>query len=245
MFSGPYRLLGMILSISGVILAPVFYLIIGSPPLAAAAISAVILGCTCLVLGFSRADISPETSRILLQTGIENTSALLEELGISNKAIYIPSKMRDGKAQALIPLDDHVEPLLIRDRLPGRLIVRFGQNPGQMAIAVTTNGSLALKLLKNPPGPSTAEIETALNTILVGTMDLATRAGLNSIDTRYIVEVSGVKTAGEQNSYYNSLGSPVASIAATVTSEALNKPVRILAEKTQGNTLKIELEVLL
>jgi hypothetical protein len=44
--------------------------------------------------------------------------------------------------------------------------------------------------------------------------------------------------------YYQCIGSPIASIAAAVSSEALQKPVRILEEKDNKGKYRIILEVL-
>ena len=91
------------LAIVGAILAPIFYFIVGSPPLTATAISAVILGFTCIAIANSRPYLSPEAAQMLLKTGMENTTALLEELGLQNKATYLPSTA-DSQSRALIPL---------------------------------------------------------------------------------------------------------------------------------------------
>jgi hypothetical protein len=44
--------------------------------------------------------------------------------------------------------------------------------------------------------------------------------------------------------YYYSLGSPIASITAAISSEALQKPVRIFEEKYHKGKYRITLEVL-
>jgi len=48
--------------------------------------------------------------------------------------------MRIGNAQALIPLSGDIDIGRIKDKIPRRLIVRWGDNPGDMAIAVTAPG---------------------------------------------------------------------------------------------------------
>ena len=108
MIKNPYRLLGIILAVGGAVLSPIFYFIVGSAALTASAISAVILGITCIAVANARPYLSPEAAQLLLKTGIENTASLLEELGLSNKAIYMPSD-GTGKAKALIPLSDKLE----------------------------------------------------------------------------------------------------------------------------------------
>jgi hypothetical protein len=244
MRSNPYRLLGLILSVAGAVLAPVFYLIVGSVPLAAAAMSAIIIGCTCLVLANARPYLSPEACRMLLKTGMENTAALLEELGLRNKAIYLPSTLRNGHPQALVPLGLEGNKLEIKEKLPGRLIVRYGPGQEEMAIAVTTAGSVSLELLGSRPGPAADEIESALNYILSGVLDIAGGARVYVTDSRVNLEVTAAKMDYEDVWYYRCLGSPVASIGAAVASEALGRPVRIVEESARGGLSRITLEVL-
>jgi hypothetical protein len=119
-------------------MAPIFYFIIGSVPLTAVGLSTLILGLTCAVLANARPYISPEASRVLLKTGMENTAALIEELGIQTRAIYLPSSLRNGQPQALIPLVAHPDSFQFKEKLPGRLIVRYGPGADDMALAVTT-----------------------------------------------------------------------------------------------------------
>jgi hypothetical protein len=102
--SNPYRILGLGLCLAGTIFAPISYFIINSVPLTAVGVSAIMIGFICIALANTRPYISPEACQLILKTGMENTAALLEELGLRSKAIYLPSTMRDGNLQALIPL---------------------------------------------------------------------------------------------------------------------------------------------
>jgi len=159
--SNPYRILGLGLCLGGVIFAPISYFIINSVPLTAVGISAIIIGFTCIALANTRPYISPEACQLILKTGMENTAALLEELGLRSKAVYLPSAMRNGHPQALIPLVEGEDIQWVREKIPGRLIVRYGLNPEDMAIAVTTPGSINIDMLETKPGPTAGEIEAA------------------------------------------------------------------------------------
>jgi len=75
------------LTLSGATLSPVFYFILDSVPFAALGLSFIMLGLTCIALANTRPPISPEASQMMLQTGIQNIAALLEELGLNAKAI--------------------------------------------------------------------------------------------------------------------------------------------------------------
>ena len=240
----PYKALGIILSVAGAVMAPVFYYFFMSAPLTAVALSAIILGLASFFLASARPYISPEASQILLKVGMENTAALLEEIGIRNKAIYLPAKMRNGYPQAIIPLREDCDLQSIRNKLPGRLIVRYGPRADDMAIAVTTPGSINLEMLENAPGPSAYEIEAAIGYILTGVLDIANGVKVDMNDSRVNIEVKNAKMAYEEIWYYHCLGSPIASITAAISSEALQKPVRIFEEKYHKGKYQIVLEVL-
>ncbi|MBI4180911.1 MAG: hypothetical protein HY528_03170 [Chloroflexi bacterium] len=242
--SNPYRLLGLGLCVAGAIFAPIAYFILGSVPLTAVGMSSVIIGFTCIALANTRPYISPEACQLILRTGMENTASLLEELGLTGKAVYLPSTMRDGHPQALIPLVENGDIQQVKGRIPGRLIVRYGVNPDDMAIAVTTPGSINIDMLETKPGPTAAEIEAAATYILTGVLDIAHSVTVNLVDANVEVEISGARLQYEDIWYYRCLGSPIASIVAAISSEALQKPVRIREESYRQGKGRIVLEVL-
>lgn len=201
------------------------------------------LGITSLALANARPYISPEAAELILRTGMENTAALLEELGLSEKAIYLPSGMRSGHPQALVPLTNRTDLGVLKTRVNGRLIVRYGDNPEDMGIIVTTPGSLNYKDMDIILGPSPAEIESAITYVLTGLLDVANSVAVNISDSRVLVQVTGSKLQFEDTWYFRCLGSPVASIVATVCCEALGKPVRIQEETKSKGKSTIALEV--
>jgi hypothetical protein len=240
----PYRILGLALCLAGAIFAPVSHFIIGAVPLTAVAMSAIIIGLTCIALANTRPYVSPEACELILKTGMENTAALLEELELRNKAVYLPSSMGNGHAKALIPLAEDRDIRQLREKIPGRLIVRYGANPDDMAIAVTTPGSINIDMLEVRPGPTAGEIQAAATYMLTGVLDVASAVAVSMADGRVDVEVSGSKLHYEGIWYYHCLGSPIASIIAAISSEALGKPVRIQDESYHRGKSRIVLEVL-
>ena len=244
MKKNPYRLLGIGLTIAGVIFAPVAYFILNSIPLSAIALSSIMIGFTCIALASARPQISPEASQLILETGMENIAALLEELGLSNKAIYLPSSMRTGNAQALIPLSGEMDILRIKGKIPGRLIVRYGDNPGDMGIVVTAPGGTGLNKLDIKPGPTSSEIEQAVTYVLTGLLDLANSVEVHASDGQMNIAVNGPKLHYENVWYYRCLGSPIASIVASIASDGIGKPVRIKEESYRKGKSMIQLEVL-
>ena len=245
----PYLRLGLALTLSGAVLAPVFYFVAVSVPLTALALSAIILGLVSAMLGNARPELTPEASQMMLQTGVENIAALLEELGLTARAIYLPSPEKGGRPKALIPLkEDGVLPG--GKDIPDRLIARYGPNLESMCLAVTTPGSVSLDGVAVVRGGGPDQIENALNQILVGVMDLADSVSLHiqaqSFPSgRMLVDVARPKLKYENIWYYRCLGSPLASVVATVASQALARAVRIKSETATGkNNTRIELEVL-
>ncbi|MFC1948724.1 hypothetical protein ACFLW0_00910 [Chloroflexota bacterium] len=213
-------------------------------PLTAVGMSTIIIGLICIALANTRPYISPEACELILKAGMENTAALLEELGLRGKAIYLPSTMREGHAQALVPLVDNREIEMVRGKMLGRLIVRYGTEPDDMAIAVTTPGSINIDMLRTRPAPTSGEIEAAASYILTGLLDIASSVRVNMTDSQVNVEVSGSKLHYEDIWFYRCLGSPVASIMAAISCEALEKPVRIKEEDYSQGKSRITLEVL-
>jgi hypothetical protein len=242
--NNPYRILGLALCVAGAIFAPISYLVLDSVALTAVGVSAIMIGFTCIALANARPYISPEACELILKTGMENTAALLEELGITSRAIYLPAAMRDGHPQALIPLVEVEDITQVKKKIPGRLIVKYGSNQGDMAIAVTTPGSMNIDMLETKPGPTSGEIEEAATYILTGVLDIANSVTVNLANNRINVEVSGAKLRYEDIWYYRCLGSPMASIVAAISSEALQKPVRIKEESHNKGKTRIILEVL-
>lgn len=223
--------------------APVAYRVMESVPLTAIAISAIVIGIVCIALPNYRPYISPEACQILLKTGMGNTASMLGGLELKNKALYLPSSMTDGHPQVIIPLEDG-DSKLIQGRIPGRLIVRYGAAPEDMAIAVTTPGSMINELLKTTPGPTPEEIESAASYILIGMLDLADSVTVSLSGARVDVLVRGARLHYEETWYCRCLGSPIASIVAAICSEALGKPVRIGKESYSHGESHITLEVL-
>jgi len=244
MKNNPYRLLGIGLTIAGAIFAPVAYFIINSIPLTAIALSSIMVGFTSIALASSRPQISPEASQLILETGMENIAALLEELGLNHKAIYLPSSMRDGNAQALIPLSGEIDVRRIKGKIPRRLIVRYGDNPGDMAIAVTAPGGTGLDKMEIKSGPTSSEIEQAVTYVLTGLLDLANSVEVRMSEKQLDIEVTGPKLHFENVRYYRCMGSPIASIVASIASEGIGKPLRIQEESYQKGKNLIRLEVL-
>ena len=242
--SNSFTLLGFCLALAGLSLSLLSYLVLQSTPITALGLSTIILGGVSLSLGRGQPKISPEASAILLQSGVENISAIVEELGLKAKAIYLPSSMTAGKPQAFIPLHSNPHPPQLGNIvLPKRLIVKYGPQPEDMGLLVTTPGSAVAGMVTTKSDSTEADLEAALTLVLVGTISLADGARVTMEDEVIRVEISNPRLEYKKMWIYETLGSPLASIVASVVAEVLNKPVSVDNEKYSKGKCNIELKL--
>ena len=243
--SNSFTLLGACLTLAGLSLSLVSYLLLRSTPLTALGLSTVILGGVSLALGRGQPKISPEASAILLQSGTENISAIVEELGLKSKAIYLPSsKTAAGKPQAFIPLHSNPHlPELGNIVLPRRLIVKYGSQSENMGLLVTTPGSAVAGMVMAKSDSTEGDLEAALTLVLVGTISLADGARVIREGEGIRVEISNPRLEYRKMWVYESLGSPLASIVASVVAEVLDMPVVVDSEQYSRDKCVIELRL--
>jgi hypothetical protein len=238
-----YTVLGIVFCITGIIFTPVSYFIIRSIPLTATGISVTLIGITSLVLACRQQSVSSGFYQLVLQTGLENTAIFLECLGVSNKAVYIPSAMGDGHRNALIPVDD-MDMSRIKETIPERYIVKHWQKDKGKAIAITTPGSISIDRFETIPGPTADEMEESITFMLSEVLDIADSASVILVNDRIYVAVSNPKLVFEDTWYCHCIGSPIASIIASISSEALGRPIKIYEENYEKQSSTITLEVL-
>jgi hypothetical protein len=240
---GLYKLVGLVLIIIGLGLILLAYFSFSAISIIVGGLSTVILGFTCVCLGFAPSNISPKASQLLLKTGIQNVSSILESFEIKNKAIYFPKSSTEADPQALIPLSGYEGGREYGMKTGANSLIRLMPNSNLPAMAVTTAGNLSLSLLQNAPS-GTDEIKPTLKKLL--TRELGVAAGIKVYfkESRINVEVkeAEIKYEGQLSDLY--LGSPIASIVAAVSSEALKRPIRIIEENNHRNNIRIALEVL-
>jgi len=241
---GSYTLLGLGLTLAGSMLSLASYTILRSIPLTSLGISTVILGVVSLALGRAQPEISPEAVSILLESSLENISALIEELGLNSKAVYMPSSITSGEPKALIPLHSNPNPPKPKAPLPKRLVVKYGSNPEDLGLLITTPGSTIIDLLESKPGPAPADVESTISSLLTGITGMADSVKLTIEGERILVEVSKPRLEHRNTGIYACLGSPLASIIASVVAEALNEPIIIENEEYSKGKAVIELKVL-
>jgi len=203
-----------------------------------------ILSFIFLVLGRTIPKVPPEVGSLLLETGIDNIAAIVEELGIKAKAVYLPSSLSNGRPQALIPLHSNSSLPVITSPLPHRLIVRYGADPDDIGLLVTTTGTTAVGMLKSRLGAASDGLESTLTSLFMGVLAVADGTKVTSNENHISVEIRNPRIENKNAWYHQCLGGPLASVVASVAAEALDKPVTISQEEYHKGKCSIKLEVL-
>ena len=228
------------MAVTGALVSALAYFVLLSTPLTAFGLSTVIVGAVSFAIARGQPKISAEASAILLQSGIENISSLVEELGLKSKAVYLPSSMTGDKPKALIPLDSNVE--FGGKVLPKRFIVKYGSKPQDVGLLVFTPGSSVGGMVEVKPEGSAGDLENAISQVLLNTVNLADGVKVTMDSEKILVEVTNPWLEGSKMWIYESLGTPIASLVASMTAQVLDKPVVIQSETASRGKCLIELK---
>ena len=239
-----YTWAGLGLLVAGILVSLAAYFIFLLTWLIALGIAMLILSFILLVLGRTIPKLPPEVGSLLLETGIDNISAIVEELGIKAKAVYLPSSLTSGRPQALIPLHSNPSLPVITSPLPRRLIVRYGANPDDIGLLVATTGTIAIDMLESRPGATSAGLESALTFLFMGVLGVADGTKVTSNENHISVEIRNPRIENHNAWSHHCLGGPLASVVASVAAEAWDKPVTISQEEYHRGKCSIKLEVL-
>jgi len=239
----PYTWAGLGLLIAGSLVSLLAYFILLLTWLTALGICMLIISFILLALGRTIPKLSHEVCTLLLETGIDNMATIVEELGIRSKAVYLPSSLNGGRPQALIPLHSNPSLPLITKPLPHRFITRYGTNPDDIGLLLSTVGTAAVGMLESKPGPTPVEFESALTSLLTGILGVADRTTVAYNENRIKVEIHNPRIEDKATWCHQCLGGPLASIVASVAAEAWDRPVTIKQEKHLKGKHFVELEV--
>ncbi|MFA5317107.1 MAG: hypothetical protein WC369_06785 [Dehalococcoidales bacterium] len=240
----PYFLAGLASVITGSLLVLLGQFIFLVNWLTALGVVLLILSLIFFVLGRTVPKLPPAYSRLLLETGMNNISAMVEELGINTRAIYLPAGMTGGRSRALIPLHDGFTRPQWQETPPDRMIVRYGESPDDVGLMVTTVGTAAVAMLGQKPGETLPELEAALNLLVSGTLGVADGVGVSESQGQVVVEINRPHIELEQLWSDRCLGGPLASLVAAVTAFTMNYSVQVASEERVGDKYRVELKVL-
>ena len=237
----PYTWAGLGLLITGGLASLSSYFILLTTWITALGMCMLILSFILIALGRTIPKLPPEVCGLLLETGIDNIATIVEELGIKAKAIYLPSSLTNGQPKALIPLHTGTSLAPINTVLPQRLIVKYGTDPDDIGLLLSTFGSAAVGMLESRPDPS--EFESALTSLFTGILGAADRTRVLHHENHITVEIHNSRIESKATWSHQCLGEPLSSIVASVAAEAWNRPVTIKQEEHHRRKYSIELEV--
>jgi hypothetical protein len=239
-----YTWIGLGLLVTGFLVSIFSFLVFNSNWVTALGISMVILAVILIALGRTIPKLPTEVSTLFFETGINNIDTILEEFGISTNAIFLPSSITNDKPAALIPLNsNHSSPLVIND-IPKRFIVKYGDNPDDIGLLLSTVGTTAVAMLQSKPGPTPDELESALTSLFSGTLDAADGTSVIVQGNHISVTINNPRIENKISWSHQCLGGPLATIVASITSEAWDKPIIINQEKQDGRKHIVEIEVI-
>jgi hypothetical protein len=240
----PYTLSGFSLLITGIMLSLPAFFIFHLVWLTALGISMLIMSFILLSLGKAIPNIPPEVCGLLLETGIDNIATLIEELGIKTRAIYLPSSLASDRPRAFIPLHSNGSHPRITKALPQRLIARYGTDPEDIGLLISTIGSTATSMLESKPGANPYELESALKSLFTGRLGVADGTSVVLHNNHITIEIKNPRLEHSADWSHHCLGGPLATIVASVAAEAWDKPITIEHEEQLGGKYCIELEVI-
>jgi len=239
-----YTYAGFGLLITGSLISPVAYFILHLSWLAALGISMLILSFVLLALAKTIPKLSPEICSLLLETGIDNIATVIEELGIKTKAVYLPSSLTNDRPRALVPLHAKAALPVITKALPQRLIVRYGTNPDDVGLLLSTIGSTAFAMLDSIPAPNSIEIESVLNTLFEGRLGVAGGTNVICNGEHVSVQINNPRLENGASWSHYCLGGPYASVIASIAAEIWDKPVTITREQYLKGKFFVEVRVI-
>jgi hypothetical protein len=202
-----------------------------------------ILALIMIALGKAVPKLPPEVCSLLLETGVDNISSLIEELGIKSKAIYLPSSLASKYPRAFIPLHTNGKHPEITRALPKRLIARYGSSPDDIGLLISTIGSTATSMLDSKPGATSDELESTLTSLLSGRLGVADSTRVICNNNHIKVEILKPRLENGNSWSHQCLGGPLATIVASIAAEAWDKPMTINHEMQANGKCSIDLEV--
>jgi hypothetical protein len=240
----PYTWAGLGLLIAGGLISLPAYFIFHQIWLMTLIISMLFLSFILLVLGKAVPKLPPEVCGLLLETGIDNIAALIDELGVKTKAIYLPSSLARDRPRAFIPLHSNGSRPEITKALPQRLIARYGASPEDIGLLISTIGSTAIGMLESKPGAAATELESALTSLFTERFGVADRTKVICRHNHIKVEIDKPRIESVASWSHHCLGGPLATVVASVAAEAWDKPITIKQEEQLNGKYYIELEII-
>jgi len=241
----PYTATGLCVSTVGGLFALLAYTVMSSVPLTALGIAAVIVGSVLMAIGRGSSVLPSGIEVALHESSLENLSALVEEMGLRVKAIYLPSSLAEGGPLALVPVSSNPGIKVPSSRLPRRFLIRYGPRAEDVGFLISTPGSVVVRDAEVTRGTTLGNLENQLNLILVRRFYLADSVAISEVgDDRLVVELANPRLREKRLLVHEVLGSSLASMAASTAAEVLGRPVVVEEEEERRDKLVLVLRLL-
>ncbi len=205
-------------------------------------IGSLILGVVCLALDSAGMN-SKHAFLEQASATLENLSLLVEGLGLRSKAVYVPSSMSQGGQRILLPVRPLEEASNINTFFPDSLFVKYGPGGEDVGLLLKPPGEWLIKRALDA-GLIVNDVEQSLNNVLAGFINLARSIKVERLGGELVVRLEGLDIKSTRLRAEELLGSPLASITASVAAESLNSLLQVVDEENVDNGLVIKLKVL-
>jgi hypothetical protein len=112
-----------------------------------------------------------------------------------------------------------------------------------MGLLIITPGSAIQGMVEPKPDYSTGDIESAVSQVLVGILCLADGVKAIVSDDRILVEAHNPRLENRNMWIFEIIGTPVASIIASVVAEVTGRKVTINSENNTHHICSVELKI--
>lgn len=214
-----------------------------APSAAVVAIAVLVLGVVFVSLGRPEAPVQSPLAPLLAGCAYDNTAALLQSLGVRDRAVYMPAAMAGGAACACVEIDRRAGE---SSRPPAATVPVFtASEGGRTMLRIATPGSHSLPMVDSAPGATLDEATSALTTVAAGTLRLAAGVHIGELGDLLRIRFDGYRDTGllHHSAVDTCLGSPLAGIAATILAETLQTPIRYEGETRKNGSLYVDLRI--
>jgi hypothetical protein len=227
-----YSLFGKVLIIFGIIVSFFFYVFYGNIPLTAIGIGAIIIGIAAIML--PEEPIPPATIRSLIESSALTIEAILEELKIESKAIYLPPN--ESYASVILPIK-RIEDLPFEEIDKRNVFLLVKNVP---AIKFYPPGCTIVKNILSYD----FSLNEALEKVLVDITEFCSKVMAIETAENIIVEITKPNMKEKLPHFSKCLGSLPASLVALTLATMKKTPIEILKEEVQKDKLYIYLRSL-
>jgi hypothetical protein len=227
---------GLGLALFGITFALGAYLLLGNVPLTAVGIGAAVLGVAWALTPSN--PVPKQAVMSFVKHSCGNIEALLEALGATGKAVYLP--LKNGGVVAYVPLRGEGQvPLQAVAQNVGRVVVRQG---GSLGITIVPP-SIGFEA-GNPGETLNADVAVQLDHVLVETSEIAEGVTVVNSEDAIALEISSPRLDVDYPRFRIVMGSLASCLAAQVIASATSRPVQIVEEKPSGKNLIVRLRLL-